>query len=553
MNLARLRALVWLRARLARNQFARGKTWVHLLGIVLRLLLVAAAVGLVLVGYFLGRRVLADAPTPVLWAAWGGVMALFLFFWMVAVVSEVQRAEALDVRRLMHLPVSLRQLFVLNYVASLCTPALILAAPASCALALGLVLGRGRHLAWLFPVLFAFFFVLTAWTYCLRGWLVNLMVNKRRRRAIVMGLTAGLVLLGQLPNLLFNSPAGRQFIDHHDRWDPGVLKGIAPLAAGIMALPASRLAVPLAAGGILLGALGLHRAYRVTVVFYTAESSPPRVRRRRQTAKASRRLLVERRLPLLPEPVSAMTTAFLRSNLRAPELRMAMIMPVVMIVVFGLMFAGRTPANLDPSLQALPVLGVIALAVFTTSTVMFNAFGFDRDAFRTLLLQPAEGWQILLAKNLAFLPFPIAVGMILLLAVGILLRVSPGTFLAALFQLLAACVFLCVPANYASTRVPFRLSGTSMRRPHLTVQTLLAVFVIQLTIPLVVLVVAIPPAAGILIGLWNPLAGALLAVIGSLLLLVLAVGTYGLVLPVAGRYLHSRSFHILHAVTAEPA
>ena len=37
----------------------------------------------------------------------------------------------------------------------------------------------------LLPLVLGFVFMVTAWTYCVRGWLAALMVNKRRRRAIV--------------------------------------------------------------------------------------------------------------------------------------------------------------------------------------------------------------------------------------------------------------------------------------------------------------------------------------------------------------------------------
>ncbi len=56
----------------------------------------------------------------------------------------------------------------------------------------------------LLPLVFGFFFMVTAWTYCLRGWLAALMVNKRRRRAIIVGVTMAFMLLAQLPNLLIN-------------------------------------------------------------------------------------------------------------------------------------------------------------------------------------------------------------------------------------------------------------------------------------------------------------------------------------------------------------
>ena len=49
-------------------------------------------------------------------------------------------------------------------------------------LAAGLVVGRGPAMGLLVPLVLAFFFMITAWTYCLRGWLASLMVNQRRRR-----------------------------------------------------------------------------------------------------------------------------------------------------------------------------------------------------------------------------------------------------------------------------------------------------------------------------------------------------------------------------------
>ena len=58
-------------------------------------------------------------------------------------------------------------------------------------------------------------------------------------------------------------------------------------------------------------------------------------------------LLVERRLPWLPDDTAALTLATFRSLLRAPELKMAFVMPLVMGVVLASM--RLTPA---PTLAA---------------------------------------------------------------------------------------------------------------------------------------------------------------------------------------------------------
>lgn len=558
MSLAHLRTLVWLRSRIARNQFTRGKTWVAVLGIIMRVFLAIGAVALSVGGFLVGLLLLDEAPRWVLWAVWGGTTMMFLFLWMITVLSEVQRSEAIDIRRLMHLPVSLQQIFIINYFASLFTPSLILAVPASGALALGLVLSRGPHMAWLLAVLFAFFFVLTAWTYCLRGWLVNLMTNKRRRRAIIMGMTAAVILVGQLPNVVFNSPLSRKYLRNQGRQAADAVERV-PLAvtrilAAVQAVPLWKIALPLAATGTALGGLGLLRAYRVTVSFYTAASTRrPRKRRRAEAGRRARRSMVLRRLPFAPEPVSAMAMAFLRSNLRAPEIRMALLMPVVMGLIFGMVFLGRSGGNMPEAFKALPTLGVMALSALALSQFIFNIFGFDREAFRTLLLLPTDGRRMLLAKNLSLLPFPMGIGGLLLVLVTLLLRLPPWTFLASALQLLATCLLLCIPGNFASTRVPFRLPGATMHRPKVPTPVILLVLLFQLTIPVILLPVAIPPLLGMVVTMYHPLPGELVNLAGSTGVLLVAMFVYGLTLAPAGRYFQNRSLDILKAVTEEGA
>src|SRR5262249_51912873 len=135
-------------------------------------------------------------------------------FWLGALMVEIQRSESIDIPKLLHLPVTLSQVFVFNYAASHFTPALVLLLPAMIGLCLGLTLGAGWRMAPLAGVLLSVLFLITAWTYCLRGWLAALMVNKRRRRAIIVWLTLVLVLLGQSPNLLIHS---RLFPKHERR------------------------------------------------------------------------------------------------------------------------------------------------------------------------------------------------------------------------------------------------------------------------------------------------------------------------------------------------
>ncbi len=79
-----------------------------------------------LLGGLLG---LAEAEPLLVMLVWDGIVAGFLFFWMIGVVTELQRSEIIDLSRLLHLPVSLRDVFLLNYVSSLVSLSIALVLP----------------------------------------------------------------------------------------------------------------------------------------------------------------------------------------------------------------------------------------------------------------------------------------------------------------------------------------------------------------------------------------------------------------------------------------
>lgn len=108
---------------------------------------------------------------------WLGVTVGFLFFWLIGLMSELQRSETIDLQRLMHLPVALGQMFLINYVTSLATISIVIAGPGLTGLALGLAISRGPLLLLLLPLAWAMIFMVSAWTYCLRGWLAAMMNN----------------------------------------------------------------------------------------------------------------------------------------------------------------------------------------------------------------------------------------------------------------------------------------------------------------------------------------------------------------------------------------
>ena len=127
MNFEQLKTILWLRWRLTRNQWARGK------GIGAVIAAVVALAALVLAGAsFLGALLagifgFSAAKPVVVMGVWLGLTLAFLFLWMIGLLNEIQRSESIDLQRLLHLPVALGQMFIINYLASHLTLSIVIA------------------------------------------------------------------------------------------------------------------------------------------------------------------------------------------------------------------------------------------------------------------------------------------------------------------------------------------------------------------------------------------------------------------------------------------
>ena len=114
-----LRTVLWLRWRNRVNQMRRlGKLNAVITAIFFVLFLIFAAcsfVGAMPIGYYL----LGDVSPLILLLVWDGLVAVFLFVWMIGVVTDLQRSESLSPDKFLHLPVSLSSVFLVNYLTSL--------------------------------------------------------------------------------------------------------------------------------------------------------------------------------------------------------------------------------------------------------------------------------------------------------------------------------------------------------------------------------------------------------------------------------------------------
>lgn len=139
MNGSHLRAFVWLRWRLLVNQWRRAGRVNSVLMTIVSIGAVLLSVPLFIGGVALGIRAIPKASPFHLLLAWDLIVVAFLFFWTVGLMAELQRSEPLTLSRFMHLPVSVRGAFLINYLSSFLSLSLIIFLPIMLAFCISLV------------------------------------------------------------------------------------------------------------------------------------------------------------------------------------------------------------------------------------------------------------------------------------------------------------------------------------------------------------------------------------------------------------------------------
>lgn len=529
-----------------------------------------------------GALGLGEAKAEVVMGVWLGAIAAFLFFWLIGLLAELQRSETIDLQRLLHLPVALGQLFVVNYVVSLASLSIILTLPAMTGLALGLTYSRGVAMLLLLPLSWSMVFMISAWTYCLRGWLAAMMNNPRRRRAIIMGITVAFILTAQLPNLYFNVMGGRNRSKPLSGGTPEEVQRelaarratasatkerlmmaqrfIPPLwvSYGALGLAEHRVlpAVLGTMGCLGLGVLGLKRAYRNTLNFYqgVTKSKPRDIAvsaDSKITPVAAGKTLLDLRLPAVPEQAAAVALGTFRSMLRAPEVKMAWGTAFLVTLILGVSVLFRSAPKIPEAAKPFAVTASMAFSLFMLVQFFANQFGFDRQGFRAYVLSPVDRRLILFGKNLATWPVGAAFGLVLLVVQSFWLRLPVLTALAALFQLVTLLLFGSLGGNLLSILVPFRVQAGSLKPTKMPALPMIMMVVCHMLFPLVMIPVFAPPLLELL---WHQAdwpAFVPVNLIGSAVLAALSALLYWQTLGSYGRLLQRREMKILDTVTAE--
>ena len=577
--LDQLKALLWLRVILFRNTMSRGRTVAMVVLTVVYagvcLLAVAGGVGL----FFLAQGLDSEGAWATLMVA-DVCIAVFLFFWCFALLTELQRSEVIDFRKMLQLPISLRMVFGLNYAAALLSPALVIFALPVLGFCLGLTAAHGPHMLLGLPIAAMFYLMLASWTYYVRGVLSALMENKKRRRLVLTLLPLCFVLLGQLPNIFNHAVFLPRQKAAREADKAALARGVSPeelrarnkakrpdevrrlerslqianaavpvgwLPYGLYALSHGRpvQAAACFAGMGALMALGLALGFRSTWRYYTGAIAltPKRAKPPPAEPKTQRRV-IEWRLPFLDDDTAAMTMASLLTYLRQPNIYLMLVMPLVFGAVF-LLYARRGGAENAVLQGSVAPMLVVIWPLFSFGLFLFNIFGIDGTGFRALILLPTDRRKYLLAKNLALFPIVFSVSLLFIILGTLFTRPGIEVFAMSVAQVVYLYIAFAAVGNLMSIHFPSRMAWQGLREIGHKSTTLLVALLSMLLIALLMIPTALCMMLAPLVRLAWGLDGLPLGLIATLALLALTAYLYYRSLAAAGNLLARREQWIL--------
>jgi hypothetical protein len=308
----------------------------------------------------------------------------------------------------------------------------------------------------------------------------------------------------------------------------------------------------------LVGGACVWRAYRTTVRLYQGEftagkRSRPPASRPKATLPASIRNRLAARVPWQSEPVSAIALGGFWSLLRSPESKMMLLTPLILAAVFGSMVL-RSSSEMAAPLRTLLAAGALEMSLFGALQLMANQFGFDRDGFRVYVLCAAPRRDILLGKNLAFLPLAAAMALVLVIGIQAVRPLRWDHFLAMAPQFVSMYLAFCLLVNLLSIVSPMYIAAGSLKPASPgVVAVILQVALVLVFFPLTQIPTLLPLAVELLLEWQGWSAGLPIYLILSLVQCAAVILIYRLVLTWEGDLLRSREKRILETVTTSTA
>jgi hypothetical protein len=551
--MSQLLTLIWLKWRLLRNSLRSSKAVVNKVASILGML-VALVLSLMLslilgvVAYAVSQpgsfgngfrssaaRSLPTSSTEFIFFSVFG----FLYLMWGTVPLSIGGNKQFDVAKLLIYPITLRKLFLVDFVSELTTLHSVFAVPAVLAISIGAGLGTDNLQLTLLAALPAILFgvALSKWLSTIIGSLVR---RKRARGETIIALIGALAGLGgaaagQVAPLLFKHAESVRSL----RWTP-------PGAAAFLLIGHNT-------GDQLSYALAFLTlsAYAVALIFATywmaRRAALGFEGRKRPKVSLEREPAADYtgwKLPLISAELSAVVEKELRYAMRNAQVRMMALMPLLLILVrfvntrrFGTARSNPGGDFLDYGSGLLATGGILYVFLILAG-LSCNLFAFEEGGMRTLILSPVDRRKILLGKNIALTVVAVVFSIVLLTLNTIVFRdLTVSTLLFLLLSFINFAALNWTLGNWLSIRFPKRMRFGK----RLNVSGMSGLLLIPM-----VLVLAIPPIFATVVGyvsrnlLYEYLTLALFAVV--------SVGIYFALLNLHGHTLARREIEILEAV-----
>ncbi len=480
---------------------------------------------------------------------WSVAIGAFLFFWLISVMENLQRKDMVSIEKILHLPVSLKSAFLLNYVSTFCATVFVLLAPTLIGLSLAMTIGRGSRISLSIAMILAFLFFVTAFTYFVQGWANDLMKNKRMRGILVAGIpflfVLGLLIAGfmdidiiELFSLDFGSLPAFGWIPfdimraEQGNWLPGILTTIALMGTGVASL---------------------YFSYKSSIRAYTGAQSKRKQRKSFLHPAATVSQLAFVKIPFVSEPASAVAYFNLRSLVRAPEALMALLPMLALLIISAPYLLQMNGFAISPLVRISIPYGIVFVTMIGFPAFLFSCFSYDRDGFRSYILSPVRRSEILLGKNIAVGLPTILSGWFLIGVAQIACPQDSYAFVATLVQVPAAWLLMCILGNFISIFFPLGLMRGSMKPVNAPIVPSLVVYLGVLVGPAILLTPMIFAAGLSMLLQWSSGASTnWLYLLLSVVQLAVSLWLYSWTLGDLGKWLWSQEPNILQVVANIP-
>ena len=552
--MSQLLTLIWLKWRLLRNSIRSSKAVVNkaasILGTLVALMLsLAVALILGVAAYALTQPdVLGDAfrhpgarDLPIRKSTEFIFFSIFgiLYLMWATVPLSIGGSKQFDAGKLLMYPITLRKLFAVDFISELTTLHSVFAMPAVLAISIGAGLGTGNVTRTVIVAIPAILFgiALSKWLSTIIGSLVRRKRARGETIVALIGAVAGLgaAVAGQVAPMLIQHAESIKSL----RWTP-------PGAAAFLLVskPADD---TLAYAGAFV-ALSAYATALIIATYWIARRSALGLEgRRKRKAAVEQGTAVEGysgwQLPFVSPELSAIVEKELRYAMRNAQVRMMALIPLILVFLRLLKtddWTATPPAATDFLTYAsgLFATGGILWVFLILAGLSCNAFAFEEDGMRTLILSPVDRRKILLGKNIALTVIALVFSIALVTLNAIVFRdLTPQDLLFVALSFITFAAISSTVGNWMSMRFPKHMRFGK----RMNVSGMAGI----LLIPLIV-VLAMPPLGATLVGYFTQ--NKLNEYLTLMVLALVSLGLYFAIINIHGRELAKREIEILEAV-----